>query len=52
MSVREAEILPSVFIDRDVNSTINIAKKYGDLWLSHNFNYENLLKLEKINIVL
>jgi IS605 OrfB family transposase len=52
MSVREVEILPSVFIDRDVNSTINIAKKYGDLWLSHDFNYENLLKLEKINISL
>lgn len=52
MSVREVEILPSVFIDRDVNSTINIAKKYGDLWLSHDFNYENLLKLEKINVKL
>lgn len=52
MSIREVEILPSVFIDRDVNSTINIAKKYGDLWLSHDFNYENLLKLEKINVIL
>ncbi len=47
---RIVEILPSVFIDRDINSAVNIAKQYGLLWFNHTFNYQNLLNVQKINI--
>lgn len=47
---RIVEILPSVFIDRDINSAVNIAKQYGLLWFNHTFNYKNLLNVQKINI--
>ncbi|EAL2698757.1 hypothetical protein AZ702_09740 [Campylobacter coli] len=34
------------------NSAVNIAKICGDLWLSHIFEKNRLLKIQKMNITL
>lgn len=52
LKIRDVEIYPNVIVDRDINSAVNIAKKYGDLWLSHTFNYKTLLNVQKINTIL
>ena len=37
-----------LFVDRDLNSSVNIAKKYGLLWSSHSFNKYSLLNVNEI----
>ena len=41
---------PGFIVDRDINSAVNIAKICGDLWLSHIFEKNRLLKIQKMNI--
>ncbi len=52
LSNREVELNPGFIVDRDINSAVNIAKRCGDLWLSHTFEKNNLLKVQKMNIIL
>lgn len=52
LSNREVELNPGFIVDRDINSAVNIAKRCGDLWLSHTFEKNNLLKVQKMNITL
>ena len=52
LSIREVELSPGFIVDRDINSAVNIAKICGDLWLSHIFEKNRLLKIQKMNITL
>ena len=52
LSIREVELSPGFIVDRDINSAVNIAKICGDLWLSHIFERNRLLKIQKMNITL
>ena len=52
LSIREVELSPGFKVDRDINSAVNIAKICGDLWLSHIFEKNRLLKIQKMNIIL
>ena len=52
LGIREVELSPGFIVDRDINSAVNIAKICGDLWLSHIFERNRLLKIQKMNITL
>ena len=52
LNIREVELSPGFIVDRDINSAVNIAKICGDLWLSHIFEKNRLLKIQKMNITL
>jgi hypothetical protein len=37
---RVVQIKKELFIDRDLNSAINIAKKVRDVWFTHDLNFD------------
>ena len=49
LNIRQVQIEKNFIVDRDLNSTINIAKKYGALWSVHSFNKYSLLNVKEIN---
>ena len=48
LSNRIVELEKDLFVDRDLNSAVNIAKKYGPLWSGHSFNKYSLLNVNEI----
>lgn len=50
LSVRCVELERDFVVDRDLNSAVNIAKKYGVLWFTHSFNKYSLLNVNEIYI--
>ena len=38
LSIRRVNLGHDFIVDRDLNSAVNIAKKYGALWSVHSFN--------------
>ena len=49
LSIRKVNLGHDFIVDRDLNSAINIAKKYGALWSVHSFNKYSLLNVKEIN---
>ena len=49
LSHRKVNLGHDFIVDRDLNSAVNIAKKYGALWSVHSFNKYSLLNVKKIN---
>lgn len=50
LSIRSVELLKDFVVDRDLNSAVNIAKKYGPLWSGHSFNKYSLLNVKEMLI--
>ena len=49
LSIRKVNLGHDFIVDRDLNSAVNIAKKYGALWSVHSFNKYSLLNVKEIN---
>lgn len=49
LSIRNVNLGHDFIVDRDLNSAVNIAKKYGALWSAHSFNKYSLLNVKEIN---
>ena len=49
LSHRKVNLGHDFIVDRDLNSAVNIAKKYGALWSVHSFNKYSLLNVKEIN---
>ena len=49
LSIRRVNLDHDFIVDRDLNSAVNIAKKYGALWSVHSFNKYSLLNVKEIN---
>lgn len=49
LSIRNVNLGHDFIVDRDLNSAVNIAKKYGALWSVHSFNKYSLLNVKEIN---
>ena len=49
LSIRRINLGHDFIVDRDLNSAVNIAKKYGALWSVHSFNKYSLLNVKEIN---
>lgn len=49
LSIRNVNLGHDFIVDRDLNSAVNIAKKYGALWSAHSFNKYSLLNVNEIN---
>ena len=49
LNIRKVNLGHDFIIDRDLNSAVNIAKKYGALWSVHSFNKYSLLNVKEIN---
>ena len=49
LSIRKINLGHDFIVDRDLNSAVNIAKKYGALWSVHSFNKYSLLNVKEIN---
>lgn len=49
LSIRRVNLGHDFIVDRDLNSAVNIAKKYGALWSVHSFNKYSLLNVKEIN---
>ena len=49
LSIRRVSLGHDFIVDRDLNSAVNIAKKYGALWSVHSFNKYSLLNVKEIN---
>lgn len=47
--VKKVNLGHDFIVDRDLNSAVNIAKKYGALWSVHSFNKYSLLNVKEIN---
>ena len=48
LSIRKVNLGHNFIVDRDLNSAVNIAKKYGALWSVHSFNKYSLLNVKEI----
>ena len=49
LNIRRVNLGHDFIVDRDLNSAVNIAKKYGALWSVHSFNKYSLLNVKEIN---
>ena len=49
LRIRKVNLGHDFIVDRDLNSAVNIAKKYGALWSVHSFNKYSLLNVKEIN---
>ena len=49
LTIRKVNLGHDFIVDRDINSAVNIAKKYGALWSVHSFNKYSLLNVKEIN---
>lgn len=49
LSIRKVNLGHDFIVDRDLNSAVNIAKKYGACWSVHSFNKYSLLNVKEIN---
>jgi len=49
LDVREVELEKGFMVDRDLNSAVNIAKKYGALWTVHPFSKYSLLNVKEMS---
>ena len=49
LNIRKVNLGHDFIVDRDLNSAVNIAKKYGALWSVHSFNKYSLLNVKEIN---
>ena len=45
LDIRDVEVIKDIFIDRDLNSAVNIFKRYNDKWTIH---LQDLLNLDKM----
>jgi len=50
LDVRTVELEKGFIVDRDLNSAVNIAKKYGALWSVHSFSKYSLLDVEEVDL--
>lgn len=49
LSIRKVNLGHQFIVDRDLNSAVNIAKKYGACWSVHSFNKYSLLNVKEIS---
>ena len=49
LEIRNVNLGHDFIVDRDLNSAVNIAKKYGVCWSTHSFNKYSLLNVKEIN---
>ena len=49
LNIRRVNLGHDFIVDRDLNSAVNIAKKYVALWSVHSFNKYSLLNVNEIN---
>lgn len=49
LSIRKVNLGHDFIVDRDLNSAVNIAKKYGACWSVHSFNKYSLLNVKEIS---
>lgn len=49
LSIRKVNLGHDFIVDRDLNSAINIAKKYGACWSVHSFDKYSLLNVKEIS---
>ena len=50
LNIRKVNLGHDFIVDRDLNSAINIAKRYGVCWSTHSFNKYSLLNVKEISI--
>lgn len=49
LSIRKVNLGHDFIVDRDLNSAVNIAKKYGACWSVHSFSKYSLLNVKEIS---
>lgn len=49
LEIRNVNLGHDFIVDRDLNSAVNIAKKYGVCWSTHSFNKYSLLNVKEIS---